>query len=70
MKNTYTVIDEFDIKNSKIIVLDRRKDVSDLCTSHILVDGNRVAVDCTHNETWFIVNERMSFKGKSVEFVN
>lgn len=70
MKNTYTVIDEFVMKDSKIIVLDRKKDVSDLRTSHILVDGNRIAVDCTYNETWFIVNERMSFKGKSVEFIN
>lgn len=70
MKKPYTVIDEFVVKNSKIIVLDRKKDVSDLRTSHILVDGNRIAVDCTHNETWFIVNERMSFKGKSIEFIN
>lgn len=70
MKTEYTVIDEFSIKNSKVIVLDEKRKASTSESYYILVDNHKFPCELTHNENWLIVNTDVSLKGKKIEIVS
>lgn len=69
MKNKYKIIDEFEVKDSKVLVLDKPRSIDDFHTSIIDVDGKQYHYSLTHNEEWIIVNTKSSLIGKEIVFV-
>ena len=70
MSKQYTIVDEFNVKNSKIIVLNERLNVEDMKHNNIVVDDVIMAYCLTHNEKWLLVNSIHQFKGKKITFAN
>lgn len=70
MTKQYTIVDEFNVKSSKIIVLNERLDIADLKRSNIVIDNTIIPYGLTHNEKWLIVNSNNQFKGKKITFTN
>lgn len=69
MKNKYKIKDEFEVKDSKVLVLDKPRNIDDYDTSNIDVDGKKYHYSLTHNEEWIIVKTKSSFIGKEIVFV-
>ena len=55
MDNKYTVIDEFMVKDNKILVLDKDRNIHDFNTSKIIIDGESCPYGLTHNRKWITV---------------
>lgn len=70
MTKQYTVVDEYNIKGSKIIVLNERLDIADLKRTNIVIDNIIMPYGLTHNEKWIIVNSNHQFKGKNITFAS
>ena len=70
MSMQYNIVDEFNVKDSKIIVLNERLKVEDMKCNNIEIDGITIACGFTHNEKWLIVNSNYKFKGKKITFVS
>ena len=70
MTKQYTVVDEYNIKGSKIIVLNERLDIADLKRTNIVIDNIIMPYGLTHNEKWLIVNSNYQFKGKNITFAS
>lgn len=69
MINKYKIKDEFEVKDSKVLVLDKPRSIDDFDTSYIEVDGKKYHYSLTHNEEWITVNTKSSFIGKEIVFV-
>ncbi len=70
MTNRYTVVDEFVVKDSKILVLDSDRAFEDYNTSKIEVDGKPYKYGLTHNARWIIVKTDTELIGKELYFVS
>ena len=70
MTKQYTVVDEYNIKNSKIIVLNERLDIADLKRTNLVIDNIIMPYRLTHNEKLLIVNSNQQFKGKKITFAS
>lgn len=70
MDNQYIVVDEFNIKNAKVIVLNEQPAIIDIKHSRIVIDNTIIPYGLTHNEKWLTVNSNKQFKGKKITFTN
>lgn len=68
MKNTYKVIDSFDVKDSKVLVLDNKWGNNIAGTRNIAVGNKQYNYGLTHNENWIIVKTTDNLVGKSIIF--
>ena len=69
MEKQYTVIEEFKVKDAKIVVLNENQTLADSQKPLILVDGETYPYQLTHNANWIIVKTDFDFKDKQIEFV-
>lgn len=69
MEKQYTVIREFKVKDTKIVILNENQTLADSQKPLILVDGKTYPYQLTHNENWIIVKTDFDFKDKQIEFV-
>ena len=70
MRTEYTVVDEFSIENSRVIVLDKKREFTASESSYVLVGAQRLSYKVTHNENWIILETDISLKGKKIEIVS
>lgn len=70
MGSRYTVVDEFHVKDNKILVLNKKRAIQDFNTSKIDVDGQSYTYGLTHNETWVMVQTNKNLIGKELVFVH
>lgn len=69
MADKYIVVDEFEVKNRKIIVLDKDRSFKDFNTSKINIDGKSYEYGLTHDRRWISVKTDMKLVGKELIFV-
>lgn len=65
----HKIVDEFIIKNKKIIAIDERRTVEEFGVTKILIDGVKYPFGLTHNDYWYVVDIAEPLLGKTVEFV-
>lgn len=71
MKIAYRVTDEFKVKDSKVLVLDRQRClVKDSAPLIFIMDGKNYTYKLTHNRNWIIVDSDDKFEGNVIEIVN
>ena len=70
MKQRYKVVEQMQIKDSKVLTLDKSRSFSDYNTSRILVDNVKVPYSLTHAENLIIVNTPIEMKGKEISFIS
>jgi hypothetical protein len=68
MSSEYMVIDEFSLKNGKVLFLDRSRGEDAFWAANINVDGKTYPYELTHNEAWITVFSNAPFKGKKITF--
>lgn len=68
MSDSYIVVDEFTIKDSKVLALNRKREFKDFNTSNITIDGKSYPYGLTHNEFWITVKTDVALIGKEVVF--
>ena len=68
MGGTYTIVDEFMVKDTKVLVLDKAIDFKDFIASKIMVANNSYLYGLTHNESWITVKADDKFLGKELTF--
>lgn len=70
MGDKYTIADEFMVKNTKVLVLDKAINFKDFRASKIMVDHNSYSYGLTHNESWITVKTDEKLLGKELTFVS
>lgn len=66
MKKQYTVVEEFTVKDAKVIVLNEERGFSNEKNLHFSVDGIEYPYSLTHNNRWLIVKSDDEFIGKTI----
>lgn len=69
MNGKYTVVDEFPVKDQKVLVLNEDRKSDDYNTSKITIDGELLDYSLTHVMRWIMVKTDRKFVGKELEFV-
>ena len=67
MKIAYRVTDEFKVKDSKVLVLDRNRCLSREKYYTFTMNGKIYPYKLTHNLKWLIVDSDDEFKGNVIE---
>lgn len=70
MANKYTVVDEFKVKDNKILVLDKDRSFQDFNTSKIVIDGESYSYGLTHNRRWITASLDKELRGKELTFMS
>lgn len=68
MSKIYKVVDAFYVKESTVLVLDRKIDILDLKRSFLEDNGKKIPFSLTHNDFWVVVNGMHDLKNHSVAF--
>ena len=67
----YIITDEFIVKDSKVLVLDRQRClVKDSAPLIFIMDGKTYTYKLTHNRNWIIVDSDDKFEGNVIEIDN
>lgn len=69
MNGKYTIVDEFPVKDQKVLVLNEDRKSDDYNTSKITIDGELLDYSLTHIMRWIMVKTDRKFVGKELEFV-
>lgn len=69
LNGKYTVVDEFPVKDQKVLVLNEDRKSDDYNTSKITIDGELLDYSLTHVMRWIMVKTDRKFVGKELEFV-
>ena len=69
MKQNYRVIEQMQIKDGKVLTLDKVRCFDDYNTKNILVDNVKVPYSLTHAEDLIIVKTPIEMKDKEISFV-
>ena len=67
MKNKYLVIDEFEIRDNKVLVLN--EECHSTKGNGLFVDGETFKFALNSVRNWVVVNSKKSFKGKEIQFI-
>lgn len=64
----HTVVDEFTLKNKRVITINNERSFDELGTKRIVVDGKSYPYELTHNEFMFVVDTTESLLDKVISF--
>ena len=67
-KHEYMITDDFQIKDTRVLGLDR--DFDSLQFNKAMIDGKLFDYLINSVKSWILIKSRDSFKGKKVTFVN
>ena len=67
-ENEYTIVDDFQANNSRVLILD--KDYDDWKFDKAMIDGELFSYFPTSVRSFIVIKSHDSFKGKKVTFVN
>ena len=65
----YAIVDEFVVKNKRVIVLDKKLSLEDFRSSMVEVDGEKYSYGLTHNDFWITIQCEKTLLGKELFFV-
>lgn len=68
MKTGYSVERAFSIKDSMILVLNRKMDLEDFDKKYIKDKDTRIPYRLTHNDFFIMIDERRDLSGHQIEF--
>lgn len=69
MTTDFKVVDEFMVKDTKVLVLDNEIDLREE-NKYIQVDDQKIPYSLTHNLQWILVNTNAVLRGKEIRFTN
>lgn len=64
----HMVVDEFTLKNKRVITINNKRSFDELGTKRIVVDGKSYPYERTHNEFMFVVDTTESLLDKVISF--
>lgn len=70
MTNIYEIVDSFQIKNQRILVLNREYDsFAPEKKERVLIDGKEYVYRLSSIKTWIAIESNENFKGKQAQFI-
>lgn len=64
----HRVVDEFTLKNKRVITINNKRSLEEIDTKRIVVDGRSYPYELTHNEFVFVVDTTESLLDKTISF--
>lgn len=62
------VVDEFDVKGTKVLSLDKKRTFDDFEKNSIIANGKKYSCGITHNEYWITVQTKDVLNGAEIIF--
>lgn len=70
MNRKYNIVRSFEVKDSTVLVLDKKRNVTDFDTTYINDEGVKIPYSLTYNDFFIIVKGHQKLDGHCVTFCN
>ena len=67
MRDEYVIVDDFQVKQMRVLVLDSNYEFGDF--NKVLIDGQNYSFTPNSIANWIVVKSTNNFKGKTAKFI-